>query len=436
MKAIRNYMETWKSYVAVYLSRKLHVKIFPVNLHKQISKGLLKLKVESSSVSLRILIAALIAVPLFFSLNISDKRNTEQVILKNSRTGNNAGIFSKSERSSITFILGEDKKDSKPYYSLAFDYYKTDKSVRTEYLINSCRSLSEVRDYLRDNPPGNGLPWGHINLVSHGNEWYGMSVPVTPDSKRSSAERIAEFVNAGKFEALSDSLADDSTEIVLHGCGLGNDKSLLKIVAKAFGGNGMRPTVSASKLKEYYSSVSNADEVLKSQLFYARTWSVYYKMKEKPDDEILKQEFIKLFPAEKIDWSAALSRTNPVTPGDVFHYTINVPVYYMKQYVSVDSLPDLSSEAKKIKWISSQKILKDIITKSRIPVDKFKWTTQKIYVADEKNKNKKMPAISVSGWCTVLCVVKPLITEKNSATCDATPFIPAISDTAYFGKSN
>jgi len=376
-------------------------------------------------------VIALITVPMVFSLSRADKNIAEQ---NNSKMNNNQSksFFAEdSNRESITFILGEDQKDSKPYYSLAFDYYKTDKFARTEYIVNSCRSLSEVRDYLRDNPPGNGQPWGLINLVSHGNEWYGMSVSVTPESKRSSTERITEFVNTGKFAALSDSLVDDSTEIFLHGCGLGNDKGLLKIVAKAFGGKGKRPIVRASKLKEYYSSVRNADAILTSQLFYAKTWSVYYKMKERPDDEMLTQEFLKLFPNEKINWSAALTHTNPVTPGDVFHYTINVPVYYMKQYKSVDSLPDLSTEEKKISWINSQKVLNDIIAKSKIPVDKFKWTTKKIYIEDE-NKKKK-PAISVTGWCTVLCVVKPLITEKNSATCDATPYLPSKSDTIYFG---
>lgn len=407
---------------------------FSIKLNKQVSKFFRYLQLDNTSAIYRILITLLIAVPLFVSLGLSDKKNAEVSVKENKEIKSTVITSGDSQRESITFILGEDKKDSKPYYSLAFDYYKTDKSARTEYIINSCRSLSEVRDYLRNNPPGNGQPWGLINLVSHGNEWYGMSVPVTPESKRSSTERITEFVNTGKFASLSDSLVDDSTEIFLHGCGLGNDKGLLKIVAKAFGGNGKRPVVRASKLKEYYSSVRNTDEVLTSQLFYARTWSVYYKMKEKPDDDFLNQEFLKTFPDEKINWNAALSRTNPVTPGDVFHYTINVPVYYMKQYNSTDSLPDLSTEEKKIKWLALQKTLTDIIAKSKIPMDKFKWTIRKIYVKDAKKGNQ--PAISVTGWCTVLCVVKPLVTEKNSSTCIATPYCPALSDTTYFGLNN
>ncbi len=142
-------------------------------------------------------------------------------------------------------------------------------------------------------------------------------------------------------------MIDDSTEIFLHGCGPGNDHELLKIVSKAFGGNDKRPVVTASKLKEYYSSIRNSDKVLKNQLFYAETWDVYYKFKNKPGNKELKQEFEKLYPNVTINWDNALSRTSPVAPRGVYYYTINVPVFYMKQYDTGDSLPDLSTEEKK-----------------------------------------------------------------------------------------
>jgi len=379
-------------------------------------------------------VSAIIAVLLVIAFGSSDNNSTDHLFDKMNNSNKNKFYTSvNGKRESITFILGEDKQESTPYYSLALDYYTTDKLARTEYINSTCRSLSEVRDYLRDNPPGNGLPWGLVNLVSHGNEWYGMSVAVAPGSKRSSTERISEYVRSGKFQPVPENLLDDSTEIFLHGCGLGNDKDLLRIVSEAFGGKEKQPIVRASKLKEYYSAVRSPDQVLKSRLFYAKTWSVYYKFKDKPSDEELKNEFKKNYPNETIDWTSALSHTNPDIPGDIFYYTINVPVYYLAQYNSADSLPDLSSNKKKEKWISSQKTLADIITKSKIPIDKFKWTTQKTYVKNEKNIKK--PAISVTGWCTVLCVVKPLILEKNIVAFDAIPFNPAKNDTSYFGEN-
>lgn len=378
------------------------------------------------------IIVAIVLITLLLLLFLNKPSGLTTVLLtgKNEGTQNEDTVLRNNGRMSITFILGEDKKESKPYYALAFDYYKSDKIARTEYIIDTCRSLKSVRDYLNDNPPANGRPWGLINLVSHGNEWYGMSVPVAPNSKRSTTERIEEYINNGKFTPVTDSLVDDSTEVFLHGCGLGNDSDLLKIISKAFGGNDKRPVVTASKLKEYYFSIRNSDRVLKSQLYYAKTWEVYYKFKNKPGDNELISEFQKKYPSDTVNWSAAIKNTDPSTPGDMFYYTINVPVYYMKQYNSADSLPILSTEEKKIKWINSQKTLMDIIRKSKIPVEKFKWTTQKIYVADEKGKNK--PAIHVTGWCTVLCVVKPLI-ANNMAANKTTPFCPVKTDTTYFG---
>lgn len=380
----------------------------------------------------RILAAViLISVVIILSLTKTSSSSALKPAGDNNSYQEGDTVYTSTERESITFILGEDEKGRKPYYALAFDYYKTDKFARTEYITDTCRSLLSVRDYLRDNPPGNGRPWGLVNLITHGNEWYGMSVSVAPGSKRSTTERISEFVKEGNFEPLPDDLIDDSTEIFLHGCGLGNDQGLLKIVAEAFGGDDKKPLVRAAKLKEYYSSVRNSDKILSSQLFYAQTWDVYYQFKDRPDDDVLKKELENKFPDEKIDWGAALGCSNPVAPGDLFHYTINVPVYYLVQYDSKDSIPDLSTETKKLKWISAQKGLVKLIAKSKIPIEKFKWTTKRIYVADKNNKNK--PAVHITGWCTVLCVVKPMISVKNKASWDAKPLVLAKSDTTYFG---
>ncbi len=379
-------------------------------------------------------IIGIVTVTVVFSLSKPGKKIAIRINGKDTVIQSNIDDpYINSKRENITFILGEDKPGSNPYYSLAFDYYKSNKAAHTENIVTTCRSLTEVRDYLRDNPPANDRPWGLINLVSHGNEWFGMSVPVAPGSKRSSTERIAEYVNTGKFEPLPNALVDDSTEIYLHGCGLGKDHDLLKIIGKAFGGKGHQPIVRASKLKEYYASLHNAGKVLNSQLFFAKTWNVYYKYKDKPDDSILLQEFRKLYPKDSADWNAALNRSSSVITGDVFHYNINVPVYFTAMYSSPDSLPDLSTDEKKLKWISHQKTLINIIAKTTIPLDKFKWSTQKIFIKDANNVKK--PAIDVSGMCTVLCVVKPLIKERNTSTCDATPFFPSINDTVYFGRN-
>ncbi len=388
---------------------------------------------KAKQIYLLLSLLVLTTVPFIVSASQYRWKSKEQSKLVDNQKQNRMFTIQDTGRQSITFILGDDEKGAKPYYSLAFDYYRTDKFARTENINNTCRSLSEVRDYLRDNPPGNGRPWGLIHLVSHGNEWYGLSVPVEPGSKRSSTDRLDEFVNEGKFESLSDQLIDDSTEIFLHGCGLGNDQELLQVVSKAFGGKGKRPLVTASKLKEYYFSMGHPNQQKRIQLYYAQTWKIYYQFKSRPDNETLKQEFAQRYPEEKVDWEEALKYTNPAVPSDVFHYEVNIPVYYTVKYASKDSLPDLSSDEKKLKFIKSQKKFAGLIGKSKIPFEKFTWTTKRIYVTDDKNK--KQPAISITGWCTVLCVVKPLIMENQNSGWTSRPYYPAKTDTTYFGIS-
>jgi hypothetical protein len=128
-------------------------------------------------------------------------------------------------RESITFVLGEDKEADNPYYEEAMYYYRYHPEAGTTYLITECRSLLEVRDYLAYCSPVNGLSWGLINLVSHGNQWTGLSARVTPDSKRATPERIMEHIRDSTLLPLPGNVADGNTEIFLHGCGLGNSRN-------------------------------------------------------------------------------------------------------------------------------------------------------------------------------------------------------------------
>jgi hypothetical protein len=374
-----------------------------------------------------ILIAAL---PFIISLKNGSLNEDDQPTKKVDRVEDPHQPVMSSPRQNITFILGEDEVGAAPYYSLAYDYYSTNKEARTEFMNTSCRSLAEVRDYLKNNSPANGKPWGIVNLISHGNEWYGMSVPVEPGSKRSSTERLKEYVDEGKFEAVSDAILDDESEIYLHGCGLGNDEGLLKMLSKAFGGKKERPIVVASKMKEYYFSVRSSDRTIHSQLYFAKTWSVYYKFKKRPDQDVLLKEFQKTYPNENIHWEEALNYTNPGAPGDLFHYTINIPINHVAYYNINNGHPDISTQDKVVKFVSKQKELVKIVARSGIPLDKFTWNSQRIYVEDE-NGNKN-PAIKLKGWTTVLCLVKPILVE-NSSVKDQ-PFFPEKTDRAYFGR--
>ena len=98
--------------------------------------------------------------------NINEKKNTSPSL----------GRTTAVKRNNITFIMGEDKKESNPFYSEAYRYYAVNDTGPNQSIYNSCRSLKEVMDHLSDRNISNGLPWGEINIVVHGNAWKSLKI--------------------------------------------------------------------------------------------------------------------------------------------------------------------------------------------------------------------------------------------------------------------
>jgi len=134
-------------------------------------------------------------------------------------------------REGITFILGEDRERDNPFYAEAETYYRHSFKDRTEHLITTCRSMQEVREYLVSYPPSNHRPWGLINLVSHGNQWIGLSVRLIPGGKRTSESSIRKALGEDLFLPLPDSIIDNHSTIYVHGCAVGKNIELLGAMA-------------------------------------------------------------------------------------------------------------------------------------------------------------------------------------------------------------
>lgn len=333
-------------------------------------------------------------------------------------------------REDITFILGEDHNFKNPYYREATDYYRLNSDSRTEYLITECRSLLEVRNWLINHPPHNKLPWGLINLVSHGSQWLGINIPVIPGSEIVNTDRLNKFVSDSIFKPLPDSLIDHETEIFIHGCGIGNNRALLKAVSKAFGGNENRPVVRASKVFEYYTSTKNNGRPITCQHFLAKVWFLFFKSGQQPEDPVIISDLKKTYPDEKTDWADALKREYPRWPGDLYHYTFTIPLTCILKYTKKDSLPDLSSEEKKLKWVGRQPEIRDFIKMVNIPANRFNWLITKISYLDEKKV--RQPAIWVKANCSVFCLLKPLIIDSTLNNNVVMPFVPDSDDSIYY----
>jgi len=321
-------------------------------------------------------------------------------------------IQDKLPRESITFILGEDRDTENLYYTKAYDYYCYNPEGRTDQIVTDCRSLLEVRDFLMTNPPSKGEPWGLINLVSHGNQWVGLSVPVVPGARRTTADQLIDLIKDDVFKELPDSIIDSDSEINIRACGVGNDSELLKAVSLAFGGVINKPQTKASMCFEYYTSERSNGIVTGSSRCEAQTWFTCYKKGYRPDDRILLRRLKNLYPNANIKWKDALSRESPRWTGDIYHYTFEVPVLWVVKYEDNDTLPDISTNDMKIKWVREQTDLMRTLKKIKIEPEKFNWWFRKIYCKNEDGT--RSPAIWAKGYCTILCVLKPLKDKEIS----------------------
>jgi hypothetical protein len=315
-------------------------------------------------------------------------------------------------RESITFILGEDKEFDNPFYAEASNYYLYSPEGKTEHVINSCRSLLEVQHYLTDNKPSNDLPWGLINLVSHGNRWLGLSVKVTPDSKRATTERIRAYSESDSLIRLTDDIIDENTEIFIHACGLGQNREFLNLFAETFAGSGKQPVVKSSKLFEFYTSSKHKGIVRDSRRYYAEAPYITYKMGYRPDNKVIVNLLRRNYPGSQINFEDALSREQARFIGDTYHYTFEVPVKWVIAYEDSSSYPDLSSKELQRQWINEQKEITNVLQTLEIPVDHFNWWFRDVYVNNEDGS--RSPAVWLKGYCTILCVIRPLVNEPDS----------------------
>ncbi len=330
-------------------------------------------------------------------------------------------------RESITFILGVDKDDENLYYAEAEKYYRTNITGRTEYIITTCYSLLEASNYLVSYPPSNDQPWGTINLVSHGNQWLGLSVKVTPGGNRTTVETLKKGLKEEVFRSIPSDIIDRKTELIMHGCGVGHNKELMELIGKAFSSETEKPTVKASLLFENYASEYDDNYQVQSQRYYSKAWFAYYKRGYRPGDIRLTRQFNKRYPEAEIDWRDILTREKPRWPGDSYCYTFHVPVKWIVTYPDEEYLPDISTEENRQFWLLEQDKLLSTIEKTQIPFNKFSWRIKAIKY--ERDDGILVPGIRAKGYATVLCVVVPVMFENDTV-------VPKTSNKNYFYVSN
>lgn len=311
----------------------------------------------------------------------------------------------KQARQSITFILGEDGSIDNPFYQNAEAYFKANPEGRTDIVVTSALSLNAVFEMLKMQGSASGMRFNVINLVVHSNPWSGMSMSVVEDGPRITEGSLMEALSSLKI-ALPEKWVDENTAIFIHACGLGQNTALVSVLKDVFQTeNGIKPQLYISN---YYLNFHKAEDlVFKTEMeaFYA-----FYPTAYKPADLHLVRQFNERYPAIKMDWLAALQKN--YVDGQPISYKYNIPVEWEVFYPEYDP-PGLLTEMDKMEWLMNQSELLDIIEKTGIPFDDFRWIVKK--GSGVNAQGFSMPSIKVFGKVTVVCILRPL-TSGNEST--------------------
>ncbi len=305
---------------------------------------------------------------------------------------------------SITFIMGEDKQAGNHYYTNALEYYRYVPEVMTEYVVTTCRSLYEIREHLECHAPAKGKQWGLINIVVHSNEWTGMETSVMPGGPRANRELLDTHTGNLDFLPLNDSLVNQGTTIVIHGCALGNDRPFLELISTAFGGrDGRKPKVISSK---YFVMYNDGVDGRKANRSLARYYFVHHPAFYRPDDSVLAASFTARYPGASMAWEAILKREQPRFPGDPYCHTFRVPVKWVVTYSGESELPDLEKYTAQQEWLEKQPELLHVVRELGMKKNDFMWTFTLRSLTFEDGMTE--PAVQALGLCNIVCALQTI----------------------------
>lgn len=311
-------------------------------------------------------------------------------------------------RNQITFIMGTDKPGSEnPFYQSATEYYHLHPDHKESQVVTSCRSLVEVRDYLAATETDNCQPWGVVYIVVHGNQWSGIRTPVYKNGPRTTSGAILTAIRQKVFLPLPEDKADGQTTICVQACALGNDVALIEALGKAFGGNRdyrHRPKIVSPKHFVIYNTGKKAANTY--QQYLAASWYTFCPSDSTLHLPALADQLRSSYPQEDISWEDALKRENPRFPGDTYFHTFKIPVHWTITYDKEADRPVFQDEKAFLQWKETQQELTNIMVKAGLPKEQFTWLYK--YIVITSPSGEKLPAIKVSGTCSVVCVLQYL----------------------------
>lgn len=211
-------------------------------------------------------------------------------------------------RENIVFILGNPRGGDN-FYRAAQNHFQ----FNNANIVNTLRSLVQVRDYLAGHAPSNGLPWGEVSIVVHANLEGQMAAPLVGNSGRVTTDNLRTAINNRTFQAINNNVIDGATNIVIRGCALGRNQEILTLLRSGFGGNDQeQPQVYAPKHLQAYEFRARGRRrrrrVTGTSEFFVEFWYVGFPANRRMNNNRIARALDEKYPGENINWRNLLGR--------------------------------------------------------------------------------------------------------------------------------
>ncbi len=299
---------------------------------------------------------------------------------------------------SVTFIMGSDKQGSN-YYSLATEHFLYNEEEKTDLVINSCRTVSDIITFLNDSKLRNTNPWSVVNIVAHGNPNTGMNLYLSDEGEKATPKRMLQAVLIDSLPKVSAHVMNSNTNVNVWSCGIGKNPLITMSLNKIFQPqDGDSVSVYCSPHFVIFRPDSITNEIRRLSLSY---WPYYYQRGYRPSESEIAYEMSKQYPTDTLNWRGALSEKESK---DLFSEEYHIPVSYTKIYDRKSDRPELGSKVQQLKWLKSQNSIVSQVENAGIPLDKFHWQVRKIIYTDLEGN--KVPAVKAIGMATVVNVLQ------------------------------
>ncbi len=313
------------------------------------------------------------------------------------RKPSNSNLCVTEARTSVTFIMGEDRPNTNDFYKNATYYYHMHPEHKTDVVIHSCKTLKDIFDYLSNESKNKS--YGIINIVCHGNPWQGLSMSMATDLPRASLPNLKAALKNQRITHLCSNSVDHHSQISIISCGVGQNDELTEILKEIFS----CPESASSpvfNIEKYYVNFTDKMDKKRSEFYFVASKYDY------SDPNIIPGKLKNKYKNIPINWQKAYRNESRNSGDNPYKHRFRMLVEWKIGFNDSNEIPELKNDADILKWLKTQNTAMAELKQMQLNPGDFMWHC--LMVTDQPN------TIKIKGYGNVEGVMIDLPNVANA----------------------